>query len=77
MTRVQNTSSDPGSSVKLLLSWSLGRGDFNFSLWILLASSQIAPVTERNTLDFNGFGVLQGDFFNWYPPKKYKKVNLG
>ena len=71
MTRVQNTSSDPGSSVKLLLSWSLGRGDFNFSLWILLASSQIAPVTERNTLDFNGFGVLQGDFFNWYPPKKF------
>ena len=30
----------------------LGRDDFNFSSWNLLASSHIAPVTERNTLGY-------------------------
>ena len=30
----------------------LGRDDFNFSSWILSASPHIAPVTERNTLDY-------------------------
>ena len=30
----------------------VGRDDFNFSSWILLASPHIAPVTERNTLDY-------------------------
>ena len=43
----------------------IGRDDFNFSSWILLASSQIAPVTERNTLDFNGHDV--GGLL--YPPR--------
>ena len=30
----------------------VGRDDFNFSSWNLLASSHIAPVTERNTLGY-------------------------
>ena len=41
--------------IKLLQGWfrtfGLGRDDFNFSSWILLASLHIAPVTERNTFD--------------------------
>ena len=43
----------------------LGRDDFNFSSWIFSASSHIAPVTERNTLDFSGYGV--GGLL--YPPR--------
>ena len=35
----------------------LGRDDFNFSSWILSASSHMVPVTERITLVFNGYGV--------------------
>ena len=38
-----------GSSVCMC---AVGRDDFNFSSWILLASPHIAPVTERNTLDY-------------------------
>ena len=46
--------------------WSrVGCDDFNFLSWILLASSQKVPVTETNTLDFNGYGV--GDLL--YPPR--------
>ena len=52
-------------SINLYLISILGRDDFNFSSWILLASSHIAPVTERNTLDFNGYGV--GGLL--YPPR--------
>ena len=40
-----------------LLDCPIGRDDFNFSTWILSASSHIVPVTERITLDFNGMGV--------------------
>ena len=43
----------------------LGRNDFNFLSWSLLASSRIAPVTERSTLDINGFAV--GGLL--YPPR--------
>ena len=43
----------------------IGRDDFNFASRIFLASSHIAPVTERNTLDFNGFVV--GGLL--YPPR--------
>ena len=43
----------------------IGRDDFNFSSWIFSASSHIAPVTERNTLDFSGYGV--GGLL--YPPR--------
>ena len=43
----------------------VGCDDFNFSSWILLASSQKVLVTKKNTLDFNGYGV--GGLL--YPPQ--------
>ena len=45
----------------------VGRDDFNFSSWSVLASSHIAPVTERNTL---GYMVLVW-VFSYTPHKRY------
>ena len=44
--------STPHNIQFILPSLTLGRDDFNFSSWILSASPHIAPVTERNTLDY-------------------------
>ena len=43
--------------------------DCCFDLLLILSSKNIQKL----------IGNIQGDFFNWYPPKssEYKKVNLG